>query len=154
MLPGPGAGEGSSQPIRARVRLDFKGVPQKGRLFWGNKPVEKVAEEAREQQVTYWRHVPIQGVHISDVDMGLEVYTIYDDVSDSEVAYAPVVLEVIADSLEDLVRFVVREDFRKIEIISPTSLTLGKHEMEKLMFRIFEEFTHYRRNLERKLNVK
>ncbi|MCL6559859.1 MAG: hypothetical protein K6U74_13900, partial [Firmicutes bacterium] len=100
------------------------------------------------------RYVPIQGIHIEDVDLSLDIYTVYDDVNNQEVAYAPVVLQLTADTLEDLVRFVARDDFRKIEIIAPPALSLNKHEVERLMFRVFEEFKKYRQHLERKYNVK
>nr|WP_072869314.1 hypothetical protein [Desulfofundulus thermosubterraneus] len=140
--------------IKAKVRLDFKGVGRPGRLFFGGKSTDKAAEEAREQQLALLRNVPIQGIHIEDVDLSLDVYTVYDDVNNQEVAYAPVVLQLTADTLEDLVRFVARDEFRKIEIIAPGSLSLNKYEIERLMFRIFEEFKNYRQHLERKYNVK
>ncbi|MGB9805053.1 hypothetical protein [Desulfofundulus sp.] len=146
--------ENPTTGIKARVRLDFKGVGRPGRLFFGGKSTDKAAEEAREQQLALLRHVPVQGIQVEDVDLSLDIYTVYDDVNNQEVAYAPVVLQLTADTLEDLIRFVARDEFRKIEIVAPGVLSLNKHEIERLMFRIFEEFTNYRRHLERKYNVK
>nr|WP_034634987.1 MULTISPECIES: hypothetical protein [Desulfofundulus] len=140
--------------IRAKVRLDFKGVGRPGRLIFGGKSNDKVAEEAREQQVALLRNVPIQGIQIEDVDLSHDIYVVYDEVNNQEVAYAPVILQLTADTLEDLVRFVARDEFRKIEIIAPDSLSLNKQQMERLMFRIYEEFTSYRLHLERKYNMK
>ncbi|MBE3588737.1 MAG: hypothetical protein IMW93_09350 [Thermoanaerobacteraceae bacterium] len=154
-MTGPASGENSTErDIRAKVRLDFKGVGRPGRLFFGGKSTEKAAEEMREQQVAMLRNIPVQGIHILDVDLSLELYTIYDDVNNQEVAYAPAVLELIADTIEDLVRFAAREEFRKIEIISPATISLQKVGLERLMFRVAEEVRKYRQNLERKYNIK
>ncbi len=138
--------------LRAKVRLDFKGVSRPGRLFFGSKSTEKVAEENREQQVALFRNVPIQGVEIEDISLGGEIYTVFDDQGDNEVAYAPAELTVVADSVEDLVRFVVREDFRRIEILEPGNLVLNRLEVERLLFRINEEVRSLQRWLERKYN--
>ncbi|HHW42953.1 MAG TPA: hypothetical protein GXX25_03925 [Desulfotomaculum sp.] len=154
-MTGPASGENSTErDIRAKVRLDFKGVGRPGRLFFGGKSTEKAAEEMREQQAAMLRNIPVQGIHILDVDLSLELYTIYDDVNNQEVAYAPAVLELIADTIEDPVRFAAREEFRKIEIISPAAISLQKVELERLMFRVAEEVRKYRQNLERKYNIK
>lgn len=149
----PGESPGDKD-IRVKVRLDFKGIGRPGRLFFGGKTTDKAAEEAREQQVALLRNVPIQGIQINDVDLSLDIYTVYDDVNNTEVAYAPIVLELTVETIEDLVRFVARDEFRKIEILSPATLSLNKYEAERLMFRIAEEFRQYRSHLERKYNIK
>ncbi len=138
--------------VRARIRLDFKGVGKPGRFFIGAKPTEKVAEEIREQQVALLRNVPIQGVNIEDIDISAEVYTIYDEATNGQVAYAPVEILVAAESLDNLVKFVARDEFRKIEILEPANITLGKLDLERLLFRIGEEIKHLRGWLERKYN--
>jgi len=140
--------------IRAKIRLDFKGTARPGRLFFRGKPVEKVAEEIREQNVAAFRNIPLQGISILDIDIGNEVYTIYDDITNTETAYAPVIIDVAADSLEDLVRLVAREDFRKIEILSSGPVTLNRVDMERVLFRVSEELKQYRLNLERRFNHK
>jgi hypothetical protein len=136
--------------LKAKVRLDFKGVSRPGRLFFGAKPTERVAEEIREQQVALFRNVPIQGVRIEDISLGGEVYTVFDDQDNTEVAYAPAELTVVADTIEDLVRFVAREDFRRIEILEPGNVMLNRLEVERLLFRINEEIKSLHRWLERK----
>lgn len=140
--------------IKVKIRLDFKGVGKPGRFLFGGKPTEKAAEEAREQQVAMFRNVPLQGIHIEDIDMSTEVYTVYDDMNNTEVAFAPVILQISAETLEDIVKFIAREDFRKIEVISPQVLSLQKYEMERLMFRMAEEFKGFRAYLERKYNLR
>lgn len=140
--------------LRARIRLDFKGVGRPGRFFLGGKPTEKIAEEIREQQVALLRNVPMQGIHIEDIDMSPEVYTVSDDTASGQVAFAPVEIVVAAESLEDLVKFAAREEFRRIEVLEPPNLSLGRLEVERLLFRIGEETRRFREWLERKYNSK
>lgn len=147
----PGEGNGD-KGIRAKVRLDFKGVGKSGRFLFGGKTTEKAAEEAREHQITMLRNVPIQGIQINDLDLSTDIYTIKDEFENHDVSYAPVILDVSADTLEDLVRFIAREDFRKIEIISPPTISLYRTEMERLLFSVAREFKNMRESLERKLN--
>lgn len=149
----PGEVNGEKE-IRVKVRLDFKGTAKPGRFIFGGKPIEKVAEETREQNMAMFRNVPMQGIKIGNIDMGLEVYTVYDDVNNIEVAYAPVILEIIADSLEDLLKFVAREDFRKIEVMSPNTLDMQRYDVERLLFRVSEEIKSYKNHMERKYNLK
>ncbi|MBM7854667.1 hypothetical protein JOC37_001045 [Desulfohalotomaculum tongense] len=138
--------------VRAKIRLDFKGIGKPGRLFFGGRNTEKAAEEVRDQQVAMFRNVPIQGISIEDIDMSIEVYTVYDDINHTEIAYAPVEIMVAADTLQDLLRFVVREDFRKVEILEPAQVQLSNYEIERLLFRFSEEMKDYREYLERKYN--
>jgi hypothetical protein len=149
----PGEVSGDKE-IRVKVRLDFKGTAKPARFIFGGKPIEKVAEETREQHMSMFRNVPMQGIHIGNIDMGLEVYTVYDDVNNIDVAYAPVILEIQADSLEDLMKFVAREDFRKIEVLSPNTLALQRYDVERLVFRVSEEIRNFKSYMERKYNLK
>ncbi len=140
--------------LKVRIRLDIKGQSRPGRFLFGGKPMVKVAEEAREQQVAVFRNVPIQGVHIDDIDMSIDVYTVRDDVRNSEVAYAPVILSITAENIEDLLRFIAREDFRKIEVIEPGGVVLNRHEMERLLFKFHEEMKSQMEHLEKKYNLR
>ena len=45
----------------------------------------------------------------------------------------PPELVVSADSLEDLLRFIIREEFRRIEILEPASILLNNREIERLL---------------------
>jgi hypothetical protein len=138
--------------IRVKVRLDFKGSSKPGRVLFGGKPTEKVAEELREHQAAFLRNVPLQGVRIEDLDLSMEVYTVVDEVENREVAYAPIGLVVRADSLEDLLMFVARDEFRKIEILEPTEIVMNRFDVERLLFGMNREIVKYRDNLEKKLN--
>lgn len=100
------------------------------------------------------RNIPIQGITIVDIDIGTEVYSYYDEIANTESAYAPVILDVAADSVEDLLKLVAREDFRKIDIISPPAINMERFEVEKLLFRVAEEIKNFRSLMERKYNLR
>ncbi|MEG6521072.1 hypothetical protein [Desulfotomaculum sp. 1211_IL3151] len=142
----------AQRPLRVRVRLDFKGIGKPGRFLFGGKPGDKAAEDLREQQVAVFRNVPIQGIQVEEIDMGTEVYIVQDEITNNEVAYAPVIIQLRAETLEDVVRFIARDDFRKIEIIDPPNLSLSRYDVERLLFRVAEEMRLYRSILERKYN--
>lgn len=139
-----------AKKLRLRVRLDYKGINRPGRFFFGGKTTDEVAEEIREQQVGLMRNIPMQGVTIEEVDMSADVYTVFDEMLNAQVAYAPVIFTLQADGLEDLLRFIVREEFRKIEIVEPDNLILVKADIEKLLFKLSEEVKNYRLVMERK----
>jgi hypothetical protein len=140
----------ADRDIKLKIRLDFKGINKPGRLLFGGKTVEKAAEETREQQVALFRNVPMPGLYIEDIDMSNDIYTVIDEITGAEVAFAPVVLTITADSLEDAARFIAREDFRKVEIIEPNTMTLTRYDLERLMYKIHEEFRSFQKQLERK----
>ena len=125
--------------LKFRVRFDYKGKPRPARFFFGGKRTENVAQELRDQQVALWKNVPLQGINIENMDLG-EVYSVYDEEMDEEIAFAPLELIVSADSLEDLLRFVFREEFRRIEILEPGNLILSGKEIERLLFKMNELF--------------
>lgn len=151
---GQSAAINEEKGIRLKIRLDFKGSKKQGKLFFGGKPIEKMAEEAREQNVSIFRNIPLQGIKIMDIDIGTDVYTVYDTLSNAEIAFAPVILDVLADSLESTMELIAREEFRTVEIISPNSLSLSKFDMERILFKISEEMKNYSSLLERKYNLR
>jgi len=140
--------------ILAKVRLDFQGDSKPGRLLFGGKPSDKAAEEAREQQVAIFKNVPLHGVEIMDIDLSTEVYTVSDELTGTTTAYAPLILTIQADSLENIIRFIAREDFRKVEILDPAYVTLSHYEIERLLFKVYEETKEYRTRLEKKYNLR
>ena len=118
-----------------KIRFDYKGNPRPARFFFGGKKTEDVAEEIREQQLSLWRNMPLQGVSVESIDLG-EIYNLYDDSLGEEVAFAPLELMVKTDSMEDILRFIMREEFRKIEIIEPHTIKLSSKEAERLLFKV------------------
>ncbi len=139
--------------IRAKVRLDYKGQGRPGRFLFGGKPVDRVAEEVREQQVALLRNIPIQGIHVENIETSIDVYTVWDDVNEVNVAYAPVILTLTADNIEDLLRFIVREGFCTIEIIEPGNIVLSRYDLERFLFKVGEEIKSYVAHIERKHNL-
>ena len=89
-----------------------------------------------------------------DIDLSTEVYTVSDDLTGASIAYAPLVMTIQADSLDSIIRFITREDFRKVEILDPAFVTLNHYEIERLLFKVYEETKGYRSRLERKYNLK
>jgi len=123
------------QKIRARIRFDYKGKARPARFLFGGKRTEEAAEELRDKQAALWRNVPVQGIFIERIDLG-EIYTVYDEDIEDEVAYAPLELDVTADALSYLVRFAVREEFRRLLILEPPAVKLSLQEMEQLFFEV------------------
>lgn len=135
--------------LLVRIRLDFQGESQPKFLF-GGKSGERLAEELREQKAALLRNVPYQGIVIEDIDLSLEVYHVYDEFLDNHVYYAPLIITLWASSVEDLIRFVVKEEFRKIDILQPQDFTLTSHDLERFLFKISEEIKFHRFSFEAK----
>lgn len=136
--------------IRVKIRLDYRGFQKPGKFFFGGKQTDEVAEEVREQQVAMLRNVPLQGITIEEVDMSADVYAVFDEIVNAQVAFAPVVLTIKADSLEDVVRFIAKEEFRKIELLEPDNIIMHRSDIERVLFKVSEELRGYRMLLERK----
>lgn len=137
--------------LRLRVRFDYAGKGKTGKLFGGKNSAE-LAEATRQQQATLSRNVPIQGIVVEDIDMSQEVYTIYDDVSEKSVSFAPVIIVFSADSIEDAIRFTMKEEFRKVEVLEPDELTLSRLDMERVVIRVNEELRLNQQLLKRKMD--
>ncbi|MGS0764936.1 hypothetical protein [Syntrophomonas curvata] len=138
--------------LRLRVRFDYMGRAKSGKKFFGSKGVEQIAEEMRQHKVSQIRNIPIQGIHIEDIDMSQEVYSVIDEITGREMCYAPVIIVFGADSLEDVIHFIMKEEFRTVEILQPDQLTFSKLEMERLLLRVNEQLISYRHYLERKID--
>ncbi len=120
--------------IHFKIRYDFKGKGKPAKFFFGAKDPDEMACINREQQVSLWKNVPIQGINILKIEEE-EVYSVFEEENDEELAFAPVIMEVKVDTLEDLIRFVVKEEFRRLEIIQPEEIKLTKQELERLLFK-------------------
>ena len=121
-----------------RIRLDFRAEEKSARFLFGGKTNEAMAETVREQQLNLLKNIPLQGVSFQDFDSSMDVYLMTDETDrrSRTVAYAPLVITLRADNIEDVLPFVLRPEFRKIEILGPENLYLSKLEMERLMFSI------------------
>ncbi|MGE5415160.1 MAG: hypothetical protein ACM3UZ_00075 [Acidobacteriota bacterium] len=137
--------------LRMRVRFDYKGRLKNNRTFFKSKGVEQVVEQVREHQAALLRNVPVQGIKIEDIDMSCDVYTVYDEFGGSIMGYAPVVITFRADSLEDAVHFIMKEEFRKIEVLEPDNISLSKIDIERLLFKVNEELKSFKAYMEKKM---
>ena len=140
--------------LRLKVRFDYRGEGKQGRLFSRWKEGEEVAEEIREQRAILLRNIPIQGVKIEDINTNGEVYVLYDETSGREVAYAPVEFILEADTIEDVIPFLLRDEFRKVEVLSPAQISLDKYQVERIIYKMNEELRTYRLYLEKRMNSK
>lgn len=125
--------------ILFKVRFDYRGEYKPGRFLFGGKPIEQMAEENREEQVTLLKNIPVQGVAFKDYDITTEPYVVFDDNLGERVAYAPAMITVHADSIEDMVRFIMREEFRKLEVIEPSQMLITNKDLERVLFKMNEE---------------
>ena len=138
--------------ILVKVRLDFKARGRDRSFLFKGKHTERAAEDARERQMSLFRNIPLQGAEIIDIDAGTEVYSVFDEAAHTAVAYAPLILTIRADSIESLIKFTTRDEFRKIEVLDPASMTLNHNDIERILYRFFEETQDIRAMLERRYN--
>jgi len=137
--------------IRMRLRFDYLGYGKTGKLF-GKKSIEENAEEVRQHKAALLRNVPNQGIRIEEIDMSNEVYTVYDEISRKEIAYAPVVITISADSVEDALKFSMKDEFRTVEVLEPDNISLSKAEVERILYKTSEELHDYKEYLLKKIN--
>ncbi len=126
-----------SSKIQARVRFDYRGTPHPARFFFGGRGSREVAENLREQQATLWRNVPLQGVQVDDI-VFLDMYSVHEKSGEGEITYAPLEVLIAVDSLEDCLRFVCKAEFRRLQVIHPSAVSLNGHEVERLLYRCHE----------------
>jgi hypothetical protein len=127
----------TASKIKIKVRFDYRGLPRPARFFFGGKGSREVAEELRQQQAAMWRNVPLQGVSVEEVEF-MDLYTVYDEAEEELITYAPMELKVLIDSLEDCLRFVTKDEFRRVEILDPPQLTLRGRDLERILYRFGE----------------
>ena len=125
--------------IRAKIRFDYRGTPRPPRFIFGGKGSKDVAEELRDQQAAMWRNVPLQGTQVDGIEY-LDIYTVFERSEEADISYAPIELLVQFDSIEDCLRFVCCEEFKRLQIISPNYINLSSRELERVLFKISETF--------------
>lgn len=138
--------------IRVRIRMDFRGESRNGRFFFGGKSKEEVAETMREQQVALLRNVPLQGIVLEDVDISLDIYTVSENTGRKmyEVAYAPILLTLRVENIEDLLPLLLKPEFRKIEFLSPDNVNIHRLDLERMLYRLSQSFQQEIKALEQK----
>lgn len=126
--------------VKAKIRLDFKAEVGGRKFFWKRDNLQEIAKTLRSRQVSLLRNFPFQGLNVEDLNVDQEVYLAPDGASCKETAYAPVELVVEADSIEDLMKLTLREEFRKIKVLEPNQISLSNGDVERLLFRVNEEY--------------
>ncbi|MGE5391451.1 MAG: hypothetical protein ACM3PE_10365 [Deltaproteobacteria bacterium] len=138
--------------LRLRVRFDYISNTRTKKTLFGGKSPEQAAEETRQHRASLMRNVPIQGITIEDIDMSQEIYSVYDEINGRETAYAPVIINFTADSMEHVIKFAAKEELKVVQVLDPDELTLSSLEIERLLIAMSEEMVDYKRFLERKVN--
>lgn len=138
--------------LRFKLRLDFSAENKKGKTIFGKKNSEEQAEELRQHKAMILRNVPVQGITIEDIDMNHEIYSIYDEYTGKNVYYAPLSVYFTADSLENALRFTMKEEFRTIEIIEPEEIQLNQMETVRLIQKVNEEMVNFKQMLEKRMD--
>jgi hypothetical protein len=146
-------GDTETNKLKMRIRFDYCGVGRPGRVFSKGRESEEVAEEIREQRAILLRNLPIQGAHVEEINTNGEIYLLRDDSGD-ELAYAPIEVVLTADTIEDVLPFLLRDEFRKVEVLEPQEVTLDKNAVERIIYKMNEELRNYRLFLEKRINSK
>lgn len=153
MVNSPDKGDkNTAKSLKVRLRFDYRGE-KSGGLF-GRKTSEKVAEDLREHITALMRNVPRRGITIEEIDTNIEVYTIFDEETGRQAAYAPLEILVSADRIEDIIGLIMRPEFRRIEVMHPEETYLTNKDLERLLYKINEELNNFTQALEKKLNSK
>ncbi len=144
--------ETTSEKLKLRIRLDFRAEEKSGRFFFGGKTSEAMAEAVREQQMGLLKNVPIQGVVIEDFDASMDIYLVNegDHRRKQEVAYAPLLVTIKADDIEDVFSLLLRPEFKKVEVLGPENINIRRLELERLLYSIFKSYRQEIKNSENK----
>jgi len=126
--------------LKARIRFDFKAEAPSSHFFWRRHDLREAAKKIRNQKVALLRNLPLQGVNVQGLELDYEVYLVPGEGHNGDAAYAPAELVVEADSPEDLIKLTLKEEFRKIRVLEPQELSLSHNEMERLIFKMSEEY--------------
>jgi len=129
--------------LRFKIRLDFRAEAKNGKFFFGGKPCEVMAEKIREQQMGLLKNVPQQGIVFEDFDAGMDIYLVNegDQRRKKEVAYAPLLLTLVADNIENVFPLILRPEFKRLEVLGPENIRLERMELEKLLYAFFNSFS-------------
>lgn len=127
-----------TEHIRVKIRLDYRGEGKSSRFIFGSRRGDEIIEQIREQEVALLRNVPMQGLFLEDIDLSIDPYTVseYDGRRKREVTYAPVIITLRLENIDDLLPLVTKPEFRKIEFLSPENLNIHRLDIERLFFRV------------------
>jgi hypothetical protein len=136
---------GKLTPVKAKIRFDYKAEMESRQFFWQRRDLRQIAKEIRTRQAALLKNMPFQGLSVEALNLEYDAYLVPGAGNMKETAYAPVELVVQADSIEDLMQLTLKEEFRTIRVIEPEEMLLSNGEVERLLFKVYEE---YREELE------
>lgn len=129
-----------SGKLKFRLRLDYRAEERSGRFFFGGKTSAAMAETVREQQMGLLKNVPLQGLTFEDFDASMDIYLVDegDHRRKQEVAYAPLLVTIKAENIEDVFPLILKQEFKKIEVLGPENINIERAELERLLYSIFK----------------
>jgi hypothetical protein len=127
-------------PVKAKIRFDYKAEMEGRRFFWQRRDLRQVAKDIRAREASLLKNLPFQGLCVEALNLEYDAYLVPGFGNLKETAYAPVELVVQADSIEDLMQLTLKEEFRTIKVIEPEEMLLSNGEVERLLFRVNEEY--------------
>ncbi len=124
--------------IKCKLRFDVPGAVQAPKLFFGSSDTNAMAKQNRLKEVNILKNMPLQGITYEKISQDGEIYLLEED--SGTYAYAPIEVVLYADFLEDLLPLVLRDTFRRVEILEPRELSLDKFQGERLLVRLVKEY--------------
>ncbi|QNO13543.1 hypothetical protein HYG86_01550 [Alkalicella caledoniensis] len=124
--------------LKCKLRFDVPAVVQTPKLFFGSSDNKAMAKQNRLKEVNLLKNLPLQGITYEKISSDGEIYILDED--NSQVAYAPIEVILNADFLEDLLPLILRDSFRRVEILEPSDLSLDKFQGERLLVRMVKEY--------------
>ncbi|MFA6808187.1 MAG: hypothetical protein WCR27_04270 [Eubacteriales bacterium] len=133
-----------SDNLILKIRLDFRAEGKNGRFFFGTKTCQAMAELCREEQKNILKNVPLKGVVLLDIDMSMDIYSIQEGERrrKREIAYAPLLLTIQVDSIENIIPLIIRQEFKQIELVKPENYNVSKLELKRLIYVIHNTYYH------------
>lgn len=128
----------TSTKIKCKLRFDVVASTHTPKLFFGSNDSTALAKQNRLKEINIIKNLPMQGIMYERIFADGEIYTLEEE--NDKLAYAPIEVTLYADFLEDLVPLILRDSFRRIEIIEPMELSLDKFQGERLLVRMVKEF--------------
>lgn len=124
--------------VKCRLRFDVQGAVQSPKLFFKSTDSQALAKENRLKEVNILKNMPPQGIVYEKISSDGEIYILEED--NIQMAYAPIEVILKADFLEDLLPLILKDSFRRVEIIEPSDLSLDKYQGERLLLRMVKEY--------------
>lgn len=136
----------AKEKLRFRIRLDFRAEEKNGRFLFGGKTSGDMAKAARNEQLELLKNVPIQGITFEYFDESMDIFFIHEEShkNKQEVAYAPLLVTIKADQIEDVFPLLLCPAFKKIEVLTPQNMNIERLELERLLYSIFRTFSKVR----------